>query len=93
MVTYRMGISFWTGQTSFDEADRRKHPKWNRILMRAGISTWAKWKKKERMRLKKERKRKRKREKRSEAGQRFFWEVGDVDDRWKSGSHGAAERG
>ena len=49
--------------------------------------------KKERMRLKKERKRKRKREKRSEAGQRFFWEVGDVDDRWKSGSHGAAERG
>ena len=40
--------------------------------------------KKERMRLKKERKRKRKREKRSEAGRRFFWEVGDVDDRWKS---------
>lgn len=38
--------------------------------------------KKERMRLKKERKRKR--EKRSEAGRRFFWEVGDVDDRWKS---------
>lgn len=49
-VTYRMEISFWTGQTSFDEADRRKHPKWNRILRRAGISTWAKWKK-ERMRL------------------------------------------
>lgn len=49
-VTYRMEISFWTGQTSFDEADRRKHPKWNRILRRAGVSTWAKWKK-ERMRL------------------------------------------
>ena len=45
VVTYKMGISFWTGQTSFDEADRRKHPKWNRILKRAGISTWAKWKK------------------------------------------------
>lgn len=52
MVTYRMEISFWTGQTSFDEADRRKHPKWNRILRRAGISTWAKWKK-ERMRFEK----------------------------------------
>lgn len=51
-VTYRMEISFWTGQTSFDEADRRKHPKWNRILKRAGISTWAK-RKKERMRFEK----------------------------------------